>query len=244
MIFNPPLIDGIIINRYKRFLCDIILEQDTPLNKAGDLIVAHIANTGSMKTCWGENWPVKLSLHNLPTRKLKYSVEMIHNEKSWILVNTGLTNKLVAEAIRHGRIPEFLKYKNIRPEVKVGDSRLDFFLSDNIEDPKDRGLFVEVKNVTLLGENNLALFPDAVTTRGQKHLKSLIQLKEQGYNAANLYIISREDCHSFTPSNAIDAKYYEIFYAAIAKGVKILAYQCQFKDNCVTIQKSIPIVKT
>jgi len=137
----------------------------------GSKITAHLANTGSMKTCLGERWPVLVSFHDSPTRKLKYSLEMINNGKSWIGVNTSLTNTLAIEAIKNGQIKELQGYAHLKPEAKIGKSRIDLLLSNDEADL----CYVEVKNVTLVDDHGNCLFPDAVTERGQKHLRELLE---------------------------------------------------------------------
>ena len=177
MDFETTLIPGKILKRYKRFLADIELED-------GEVIVAHTANTGSMKTCWEPGWPVLLSHHDNPKRKLKYSLELTHNGDTWIGINTSLPNKVAAEGIQSGVVKELQGYENLKPEAKVGKSRIDILLSND----KDDLCYVEVKNVTLLGENRVAIFPDAVSTRGQKHLEELTSLVKEGIRSAMLFV--------------------------------------------------------
>ncbi|PIK13721.1 DNA/RNA nuclease SfsA [Halobacteriovorax sp. JY17] len=235
MKYNSPTFKGKILKRYKRFLADIVLEQDTPINKKGDIIVAHTANTGSMKTCWGEGWDVLLSYHDNPKRKLKYSLELTHNSKTWIGVNTSLPNKLAVESIENGIIKELQGYETIKPEEKIGKSRIDLYLYSGEKTAPTDQCFVEIKNVTLLGDDQLALFPDSVSERGQKHLLELIELKEQGIRACMLYIVQREDVNLFSPASLIDPKYSELLKLAHAKGVEILVYQCKLSELGVDI---------
>jgi sugar fermentation stimulation protein A len=240
MKFEQKLIKGIILKRYKRFLADIKLLEDTPINKKGDIIVAHTANTGSMKTCWAENWTVLLSYHDNPKRKLKYSLEMTHNENTWIGVNTGLPNKLGLEAINDGTIEELQGYESIKPEEKIGDSRIDIYLySGDKKEPTDQ-CYVEIKNVTLLGEDRIALFPDSKSERGQKHLRELTELKKNNIRACMLYIVQREDVDSFSPASEIDPKYSQLLKEAEQVGVEILVYQCKLNELGVKIYKKLP----
>jgi sugar fermentation stimulation protein A len=240
MKFESTLVKGKILKRYKRFLADIRLEEDHNEHKAGDIITAHTANTGSMKTCWDVEWPALLSFHDNPKRKLKYSLEMTHNGETWIGINTGLPNKMAVEAIENGTITELQGYAHIKPEAKIGDSRLDILLHDGTVKEKENLCYVEIKNVTLLGENNIALFPDAVSTRGQKHLKELIKIKGDGMRAVMLYIVQREDVNSFSPAKDIDPEYSKLLKDAQQAGVEVLVYQCSVKSDEIKLLNSIP----
>ena len=237
MKFSTPLIKGKIIKRYKRFLADVEL-------KSGEVITAHIANTGSMKTCWEPGWKVLMSFHDNPKRKLKYSLEMIHNGETWIGINTSLPNKLAKEAIEKGTIKELLGHPSIRAEVKTGKSRLDLLLSQGREnEPKSTQCFVEIKNVTLRGDERpfKAYFPDAKSERAQKHVSELIRLKKEGYQAALLFIVQREDVQSFSPAKDIDPIYSELLKEAKRKNVKILAYQCSLSEQEICVKKPLPV---
>lgn len=231
MKFTLPTQTAIIENRYKRFLSDIKLN-------SGELVNAHVPNTGSMKTCWDKGWKVLVTKNDDPKRKLKYTLEMTHNGESWINVNTSMTNKLVKEALENDIIKELTDYQEIKAEKKVLDSRLDFFLSTHKSSPD---CYVEVKNVTLKGEGSLVLFPDSVSTRGQKHLKDLMLLKEQGFRAVMLYVVNREDCDIFSPANEIDPTYASLLKEASDKGVEILAYQTKLSETEVLIQRKIKV---
>lgn len=231
MEFKSKLIKAKILKRYKRFLSDIELD-------SGEIICAHVPNTGSMKTCWGENWDAYLTHTDDPKRKLKYTLEMTHNGESFICVNTGMTNKLVKEALENKVIKEVQAYNEIKPEKKVLDSRLDFYLTqEGLDD-----VYMEVKNVTLLGENGQALFPDAVSTRGQKHLKDLMTLKKEGHRAIMLYVVNRTDVHEFLPAQEIDPTYASLLREAKETGVEVLAYQCHLSADAITLTKSIPVL--
>ena len=238
MKFLTPLTEGKILKRYKRFLADIQLS-------SGEVITAHTANTGSMKTCWEPGWKVLISFHDNPKRKLKYSLEMTHNGQTWIGINTSLPNKLAKEAIENGLIKELKGYPFIKPEVKTGNSRIDLLLSKEKETPsKEDQFFVEVKNVTLKGDDhqkNAALFPDAVSVRGQKHIRELIRLHKEGYKTALLFIVQREDVDYFTPAKNIDPLYSSLLKEAAASGVLILAYQCTMSKKEIVVNKSLPV---
>jgi len=238
MKFLAPLTEGKILKRYKRFLADIQLS-------SGEVVTAHTANTGSMKTCWEPGWKVLISFHDNPKRKLKYSLEMTNNGQTWIGINTSLPNKLAKEAIENGLIKELKGYPFIKPEVKTGNSRIDLLLSKEKEtrSKKDQ-FFVEVKNVTLKGDGhqkNAALFPDAVSVRGQKHIRELIRLHKEGYKTALLFIVQREDVDYFTPAKDIDPLYSSLLKEASASGVLILAYQCIMSKKEIVVNKSLPV---
>lgn len=230
MKFKNNLIPGKFVKRYKRFFADIILDENN------ETIVAHTANTGTMKSCLGEDWPVLVSYHDSPTRKLKYSWEMIHNGKTWIGINTSMTNSLAIEAINLGLIPELTGYENLKPEAKIGHSRIDILLSNSLTEQ----CYVEVKNVTLV-ENDYALFPDAVTERGQKHLLELMELKSKGIRSVLLFIVQREDCQYFSMNNSIDPTYIKLFKEAISKGVEVLVYQCKMRPDEIIVAKKLNI---
>ena len=228
MKFDANTFEAIIHKRYKRFLSDIELPD-------GSMVVAHVPNTGSMKTCWDKGWKALITHNDDPKRKLKYTLQCTHNGNCWIGVNTSLTNKLVHEALEHNVIEELDGYKNIKPEKKIFDSRIDFYLSDH---PELTDAYVEVKNVTLAYDNH-AYFPDAVTTRGQKHLKDLIKIKEQGMRAIMLYILNRTDAKAFSPAKEIDPTYANLLKDAERAGVEILVYQCKLTPSEIKIHKKV-----
>ncbi|MBP9673743.1 MAG: DNA/RNA nuclease SfsA [Bacteriovoracaceae bacterium] len=230
MIFKTPLVRGFFIKRYKRFFADIRLED-------GRVVVAHVPNTGSMLSCLEDNIPCALSFDPNPKRKLSYTLEMTFNGVTWIGLNTLKTNYLVEEALQNAVISECQGYSKILREQTIGDSRLDFLLSQH---PSRKDLYLEVKNVTLK-ENNVALFPDAVSTRGHKHLKELMNIKKSSCDSALLFVIQREDTALFSPAQKIDPFYTELFYSAQAMGVLILAYSCQVSPQEIKIYQSIPI---
>lgn len=227
MKFKHPTFEAIIEKRYKRFLADIHLDNE--------LIVAHVPNTGSMQSCWEKGQKVLISHNDDPKRKLKYTLEMTHNGKSWINVNTSTTNHLVKEALENDVIKELVGYKTIQPEKKILDSRIDFFLEghDSLPDA-----YVEVKNVTLKLDE-VAQFPDAVSTRGQKHLKDLVKIKEQGLRAVMLYVVNREDVSVFKSAESIDPVYSALLKEAHQKGVEVLCYQTKLTQSDVSISKKL-----
>jgi sugar fermentation stimulation protein A len=230
MQFTQPLTEGKILSRYKRFFADIELEN-------GEVVTAHTPNTGSMKTCWEPGWKALISHHDDPKRKLKYTLEMTHNGQSWIGVHTGRPNYIVYEAIDQGLIPELLGYEKIRKEVTIGNSRIDLCL-----DRADEKCYVEVKNVTLKGEDHwqgCALFPDGVSDRGLKHLHELIDIKKSGQRAVMFFLVQREDVNEFQPAYEIDPAYADALIQAQDSGVEILIYQCQLNDKEIKVIKKL-----
>ena len=224
MKFMQPTHIGKIQSRYKRFFADVALEDQ--------IVTAHVPNTGSMKTCWAPGWKVLVTQNDDPKRKLRYTLEMTHNKNSWIGINTSRPNKMATEAIKNGVIKEFRGAENIRPEVKVGNSRIDLLVD---------GCYVEVKNVTL-SEGRKALFPDAVTTRGQKHLKELIDIKNDGKKAAILFVVQREDIECFDSADSIDPEYGRLLRRAQKEGVEILVYGCRLSPKETSIKAPLPCV--
>lgn len=223
---------GVITDRYKRFLSDIVLDDGQQVN-------AHVPNTGSMTTCWGKNWKVLLTKSDNPKRKMAYTLELTHNGETWICVNTARTNKLAFEALNSNSISQLVGYKQIETEKKVYDSRLDFYLSNH---ESQKNAYVEVKNVTLLGPNKFALFPDSKSVRAQKHVKDLIKIKESGLRAVMLYVINREDVQYFSLAIDIDPEYAALVTLAKSKGVEFLAYQCKINEREIYIDKQIEVI--
>lgn len=228
MKFDPPLLQGTLIKRYKRFLADILL----PGNQ---YITAHCPNSGSMRGLAEEGNTVWLSHHKKETRRLAYTLEIIKAQGVMVGVNTQNPNKLALEAIRNGIIYDLASYDFVQHEVKYGlRSRMDFLLTGN--DKPDT--YVEVKNVTLK-EGGCALFPDAVTMRGTKHLKELMNIKDQGKRAVMLYLVQREDCQEFSIARSIDPVYAGAFLEAYKKGVEILVYDCIVRDDEIKVRQPI-----
>ena len=227
MKFKERLLQGILIKRYKRFFVDIKYK-----NK---IITAHCPNSGSMMGLLDKGNKVWFSISNNPKRKLKYTLEIIEVKNEKVGVNTFLTNKIVLEALGNKKISSLIKFKNIKREVKFSDkTRFDFFLSNDKEK-----CFLEVKNVTLLREKKIAEFPDAITSRGTKHLNELCNAIKKGYQSYILYLIQREDCDSFKIAKDIDKKYKIAFDKALKSGVKILCYDCKLNSEEIKLNKQI-----
>lgn len=224
MNFSSPLIAGHLIKRYKRFLADVVVE-------SGELLTVHCPNSGSMKSCTGEGWPVMISRSPTPHRKLPYTLEMTHNGKTWIGINTQLPNKIVLEGIQTGAIPELAGYPAHRTEVPYGtNSRIDILLEN-----AGQLCYVEVKNVTLVEADGINYFPDAVTSRGLKHLQELTAMIRQGHRAALVFLIQRSDGVSFRPAAHIDPKYALGLREAQKNGLLILPYHAEVMPHAITI---------
>ena len=224
----PKLIQGTLIRRYQRFKAEVRLRNN-------HMVTALCPNTGSMIACSEPGRPVYLSRQNAPHRKLKYTWEIIKMPTSLVGVNTGVPNKLVKESILAGKIPELTGYDRVRSEVPYGrNSRIDLLLE------KDRQqCFVEIKNCTLV-ENGVACFPDAVTTRGQKHLKELQQQVRQGHRSVMFYLVQRMDAGLFRPADHIDTEYGRGLRQAIKTGVEILVYDVRIDFTHIGINKPVP----
>ena len=230
MKFNNKLLQGTFIKRYKRFFVDI--------NFRDKIITAHCPNTGSMMGLLNKGNKTWFSESNNPKRKLKYSLEIIEVGKNLVGINTLLTNKLVFEALNLKKIKNLIKFDNIKTEVKFSNStRFDFLISNNKEK-----CFLEVKNVTLLRNKKIAEFPDAITSRGTKHLVELINAKKKGFQSYMLYLIQRQDCKAFKIAKDIDINYKIAFDKAIKAGVKILCYDCKINNEEVKLNNQIELV--
>ena len=228
MKYPVPLIHGRLIKRYKRFLADVTLGN-------GEVVTAHCTNSGSMKSCLEEGAEVYLSPVTDPKRKTRFTWEMIKINGSWVGINTSLPNKLAFELMKQNAIPGLEGYTEIRREVKYNESRLDIFAQKPGET-----CFVEVKNVTMK-EGYMALFPDAVTLRGQKHLKTLMTLREKGIRAVMLYVIQRMDVEAFGPAMAIDPAYALLLREAFEKGVEVIAIQVRVSPGEVVFERVLPV---
>ena len=229
MDFDTPLKQGTLIRRYKRFLADIRLP-------GGDQITVHCPNSGSMRSCSEPGSPVCFSRSDNPGRKYPHTLEMVHNGKTWIGVNTSRTNHIVAEAIERGLIKELRYFDTVRREVKTSEgSRLDLLL-----ETAGAQTYVEVKNCSLV-ENGVALFPDAVTKRGTKHLRELERLVGFGYRGVIFFLVQRLDCDCFSPAVAIDPDYGATLTEVHRQGVKILAYQAQITPYSIDVIRSLPV---
>ncbi len=223
MEFKKSLQEGIFLKRYKRFFADIKWN--------GEIITAHVANTGSLKTCSEPNSLCLFTVHDDPKRKLKYSLEMIKaTTGSWVGINTAVPNSLVKKALTDKILTHWQAWDEVRPEFKINDeTRLDFRLSKN-----NKHHFIEVKNVTL-GRDGQAQFPDAVTTRGQKHLRELMDLMAAGHGAELVFVVQREDCTEFSPADDIDPEYGKLLRQAAKKGLRITALSTKLSTEGIRL---------
>lgn len=231
MKIEPTLEQAILLKRYKRFLADIRLAN-------GEEMTIHCPNTGSMKNCWAPETPCWFSRSNDPKRKLPGTLEITSTPDGFLVgVNTGRPNKLVREAIESGVIAELQGYSEIRPEVKYGDenSRIDLLLIDG-----ERRCYVEVKNTTLGVGDGRVLFPDAVTTRGAKHLRELMAMVEQGHRAVLVFCVQHSGAQSVGPADEIDPVYGQTLREAMDAGVEVLAYGCDLSAEEINLKSALP----
>jgi sugar fermentation stimulation protein A len=225
----PQLIPGTLVKRYKRFMADVKLA-------SGEVVTAHCPNSGSMQECCESGRQVYLSFHDNPKRKLKYTWELIEMPTSLVGINTLIPNRLVAKSIEAGMVADLDGYDNIAREVKTqNNSRLDILLSKG---DKDR-CFVEIKNCTLV-KDGVVFFPDAVTSRGLKHLVELRALVSSGNRCVMFYLIQRMDARLFQPADHIDPAYGEELRYAVEHGIEILVYDTYIDIETITLNRKIP----
>ena len=226
MKFTSSIIKGKLIKRYKRFFADIEVN-----NK---IITAHCPNTGSMMGLLNKGNRVWITHHNDPKRKLKFTLEMIKVKNKIIGVNTHRANRIVEHALKNKLIEEFKKIKNIKPEFRYSeDTRFDFLCDDKI---------IEVKNVTLIRNDDIAEFPDAITSRGSKHLKKLINSIKKDYKPYVLFLTQIQGINNFRIAKDIDGNYFNDYIEAKKAGVNFLAYRCVLNSKEIEIEKKIKIL--
>ena len=235
MKFKTPLIEGILVQRYKRFLADIKLAD-------GSTITAACPNTGSMLGLTTPGSKVWLSESDSPTRKYRHTWEMIEatdgGKPCLVGINTNHPNALVTEAIEARIVPELASYATLRREVKYGvNSRIDILLEGG---PKE-ACYVEIKNVHLMRQAGLAEFPDSKTERGVKHLEELSNMVREGHRAVMLFLVQRADAKLFDLARDIDPAYGAAFVKALAAGVEMLCYRCKLSPEEIKISKRIEI---
>ena len=231
MIFENELIAGVLIKRYKRFFVDIKVN-----NK---VITAHCPNTGSMMGLLKKGNKVWFTESNDKKRKLKYTLQIIEVNGKKVGVNTHLTNKIFYEALLDGQIIDITKSDILFKEKKFNqNTRFDFFIKKN-----EKGIFIEVKNVTLSRIKNIAEFPDAVTERGLKHLNELIEAKNRGFDIYLAFIIQREDCKNFKIAEDIDPKYKKLLTFALKNKLKVICYDCKFLSKGIIINNQVNFIK-
>ena len=230
MEFTKSLIKGKLIKRYKRFFTDVKLDKE--------IVTAHCPNTGSMKGLLDEGNDVYLLPNNDPKRKLKYGLEIIKTRKNLVGVNTHMANRIAQHALENNLIKELKNNDLIKPEVFFNkETRFDFLIEKN----KQKS-FVEVKNVTLFRNENTAEFPDAVTSRGTKHLLTLIDAIKKGYKSYLIFLVQIQNMEKFKIAKDIDKEYYNNYLIAKKAGVNFLAYQCKINSKEIKIDKKIKII--
>lgn len=236
MKFPTPLMRGRLIKRYKRFLCDIALDD-------GRELTATCPNTGSMLGLTAPGSVVWLSTSDSPTRKYAHTWEIIENDlgsgPQLVGINTNHPNKIVSDAILAKNIPELAGFAELKREVKYGlSSRIDILL----DDPAKGLAYVEIKNVHLMRQAGLAEFPDSVTERGVKHLQELAAMVQAGHRAVMVYLIQRGDAEKFSIAGDIDPAYASALEIAKKAGVEALAYRCHMTVEGIELDKAVPLV--
>ncbi len=230
MQFTNSLIKGKLIKRYKRFFVDVKLKNE--------IVTAHCPNTGSMKGLLDEGNEVYLLKNSNPKRKLKYGLEIIRAKKNLVGVNTHMANKIVSHGLSNNLIKELENIDSIKPEVFFNkETRFDFLIAKNSQKS-----FVEVKNVTLFRDEKTAEFPDAITTRGSKHLITLIDAIKKGYKSYLIFLVQIQNMEKFKIAKDIDSEYYRNYLAAKKAGVNFLAYRCKINSKEILIEKKLKII--
>ena len=230
MEFTKSLLKGKLIKRYKRFFTDV------KLNK--EVVTAHCPNTGSMMGLLEEGNEVYLLKNDDPKRKLKYGLEIIKSRNNLVGVNTHMANKIAHHGLKNNLIEELKNNENIKAEVFFNkETRFDFLIEKN-----KQKIFMEVKNVTLFRDKNTAEFPDAITSRGSKHLLTLIDAIRKGYKCYLLFLIQIENMEYFRIAKDIDSEYYKNYLIAKKAGVNFLAYRCKINSKEILIDKKLKII--
>tara|TARA_B100001121_G_scaffold212142_1_gene185798 strand:+ start:176 stop:874 length:699 start_codon:yes stop_codon:yes gene_type:complete len=230
MEFTKSLLKGKLIKRYKRFFVDVNLNKQ--------IVTAHCPNTGSMKGLLKEGNDVYLLKHDDPKRKLRYGLEIIKVEKNLVGINTHMANKIVNHGLYNNLIKELNNCKRIKSEVFFNkETRFDFLVERN-----QRKNFVEVKNVTLFRDKKTAEFPDAITSRGSKHLNALIDAIKKGYNSYLIFLVQIQNMEYFKIAKDIDDEYYKNYLKAKKAGVNFLAYRCKISLKEILIEKKLKII--
>ena len=230
MKFNKNLIVGKLIKRYKRFFIDVQIDNE--------IVIAHCPNTGSMKGLLDKGNKVYISQNDNPKRKLKYTLEIIKVKKNLVGVNTHFANKIAHHGLSNNLVKEISNNDSIKAEVFFNkETRFDFLVEKNTQK-----IFVEVKNVTLFRDENIAEFPDAVTSRGSKHLRALIDATKNGYKSYLLFLVQIQGAENFKIAKDIDKEYYENYLVAKKAGVIFLAYRCKINSKEIKIEKKLKII--
>jgi sugar fermentation stimulation protein A len=238
MKFEKPLIEGTLLKRYKRFFADVEIN--------GEVVVAHVPNTGSMKGCSEPGSPCLVSPASNPERKLRYTLEMVKTPTSWVGVNTSHPNHLVKELWAAKTLEHWNEFDTCQMEVKLHkETRLDMALwhsrhgkvlkAGKLTEHQPPLHFIEVKNVSL-ADNEQARFPDAVTDRGQKHLRELMELMDKGFTCELVFVIQRQDIKTFSPADDIDPEYGKLLREAHNKGLIVTPLACALSPDGIALQ--------
>ncbi len=226
--FPTPLQPGVLLSRYRRFLAEVELAN-------GERVTAHCPNPGPMTGVCQVGAPIYLSCHSSPKRKLAYTWEMIQVDGVWVGINTALPNRLVAWGLQQGWFPELAGFSQWQREVAYGKSKMDFLLTGAAG-----WAYLEVKNTTW-AVGSRALFPDTVTSRGQKHLQELMAVRQEGHRAIMLYFIHRSDCSEFAPGTERDPRYGQLFWQAVEAGVEMLPYRFEVAPEGIRPLGRVPL---
>ncbi len=230
MEFTKSLVKGKLIKRYKRFFADVKIGKE--------IVTAHCPNTGSMKGLLDEGNEVYLLPNNDPKRKLKYGLEIIKSRKNLVGVNTHMANRIVEHGLKNNLVNELKNNDLIKPEVFFNkETRFDFLL-----EKKGHKTFVEVKNVTLFRNADTAEFPDAPTSRGNKHLLALIDAIKKSYKTYLIFLVQIQNMKYFKIAKDIDEEYYKNYLLAKTAGVKFLAYRCKISKKKINLEKKLEII--
>lgn len=231
MLFDPPLMEATLLRRYKRFLADVLTED-------GRELTAHCPNTGSMLGCMTPGARVWLSHTDDPKRKYAHTWQLVEAGGTPVGINTGLANRLVAEAVSAGLIGELAHWPSVRREVRYGarGSRIDLLYEEG-----ERCCYVEVKNVTAAVDRGVAIFPDAVSLRGTKHLEELMLMRREGHEAMLVFCVQRGDVHCVRPADSIDPAYGQRLREAVRSGVRVLAYGAEVSPSAVSLVRALDV---
>ncbi|MCG5104678.1 DNA/RNA nuclease SfsA [Oceanobacillus alkalisoli] len=222
------VVEGIFAKKLNRFVAEVYI--------AGELEKVHIKNTGRLTEILQPGAVLALETSDNPNRKTRYSIIAARKGARWINIDSQISNQLVYDALVAGNIQEFHGIRDLKREATFGNSRFDLFYYRGA-----RGGFIEVKGVTL-ERDGLAMFPDAPTIRGRKHVETLIEAMQAGYEATVLFVIQMKGCHSFTPHYAMDPAFHEALQEAEHLGVRILAYECYVTESTIQLDRPIPMI--
>jgi len=230
--YPPPVVEGVLVRRYQRFLADVELED-------GEVRTVHCANSGSMRTCAEPGRPVRISDSGSSTRRLRWNLEQIRMGRAWVGLNTAVPNRAIEAAIARGGIPELRGYPSMRREVvygREGRSRIDLLLEDGT-----RRCWVEIKNTSYrVGEE--VRFPDSPTERGRKHLTELSDRVRAGDRAVLVFFVNRPDVEIFRPAHEIDPEYGAGLARAVESGVEVLPLRALLSREGVRVGGGIPFL--